>query len=101
MIIWDEKDPWGPRSVDTCVMCRGRLQPPLVMWDLLSRSDDHDGNLRFFCSGCCAQMGRGFSLDLGQMATAREVRRLGFHRAAKRAAVSGGFLYTTGTGNKQ
>src|SRR5262249_24128393 len=46
-------------------------------------------------------MGRGFSADLRQMATAKEVRRLGFHHAARGAAVSGGLLYTTGTGDKQ
>jgi hypothetical protein len=101
MIIWDENDPWGPRSKDRCVMCEGRLRPPLVMWDPLSRSDDHDGSLRFFCSECCVGMCGGLSLDMRRIATAKEVGRLGFHRAGKQAAVSGGFLYTTGTGNKQ
>jgi hypothetical protein len=94
MIIWDETDPWGPKKDDRCKMCCGRLRLPVVMWDL-------DFRTTYFCSECCAQMGRGFSSDLRQMATAKEVRRLGFHHAARRAAVSGGFLYTTGTDNEQ
>ena len=71
---------------------------------VVSGEDSEIGNdeyLRFFCGEGCAQMGRGFSADLRQMATAKEVRLLGFHHAARGAAVSGGFLYTTGTGNKQ
>jgi hypothetical protein len=43
----------------------------------------------------------GFSFDMRQIKNAKEVERLGFDRAGKQAAVSGGFLYTTGTTNKQ
>jgi hypothetical protein len=32
-----------------------------------------------------------------QITTAEKARRLGFHRAAKQAAVSGGFLWTNET----
>jgi hypothetical protein len=101
MIIWDEKEPWRPGSKDKCVMCEGQLQPPLVMWDPLHNSDEHDGNVRYFCGECCEQMRREFSNDMKQIATAKKVERLGFHRAGRQAAVSGGFLYTTGTDNKQ
>ena len=99
MIIWDEKEPWTPSSRDRCVMCKGRLQPPLVMWDPLHTSDDHD--VRYFCGECCEQMCRGLSSDMKQITTAKKVERLGFPRVGRQAAVSGGFLYTTGTGNKQ
>jgi hypothetical protein len=46
-------------------------------------------------------MCRGLSIDMKQIVTAKEVERLGFRRAAKRAVASGGFLYTMGTNNKQ
>jgi hypothetical protein len=105
MIIWDEKDLWVPIRDKRCEMCCGRLQPPFVAWHPQFRGEDseieNDEYLRFFCGECCTQMRRGFSADLRQMATAKEVRRLGFHHAARGAAVSGGFLYTTRTSNKQ
>ncbi len=102
MIIWDEKDVWGPDAEDRCVLCRGRLRPPLVVWHAHRRGDDdeYDGYARFFCGECSAEICGGFSRDLRQIETAKKVERLGFRHAARRAAVSGGFLYTT-KGNKQ
>jgi hypothetical protein len=102
-IIWDENDQWGPGKHDRCVMCRGRLSPPLVMWFTSFRGGDDaaDDELKFICSECCAEMGRGLSDDMRQIATAREVQHLGFHRAGKRAAVSGGFLIKEITTTKQ
>jgi hypothetical protein len=50
MIIWDEKDPWGPGRDDKCVLCRGQLQVPLVVWHPSPRGDDdeYDTYARFF-----------------------------------------------------
>jgi hypothetical protein len=103
MIIWDEKDPWGPRRGDKCALCRGPLRVPLVVWHAHENGDpdEYDGYARFFCGECCADICSGFSYDLRQITTAKKVERLGFRRAGKQAAVSGGFLYTTGTSNKQ
>ena len=103
MIIWDEKDPWGPGRDDKCVLCRGQLQVPLVVWHPSPRGDDdeYDTYARFFCGECCAEICGGFSRDLKQISTAKKVEHLGFRRASKQAAVSGGFLYTAGTNNKQ
>jgi len=42
-------------------------------------------------------MCHGFSLDMKQIVKAKEVTRMGFHRAARQAAVSGGFLWTNET----
>jgi hypothetical protein len=104
MIIWNEKDPWGPGRDDKCTLCRGQLRPPLVVWHPSDRSNSdeyYDNFARFFCGECCAEICGGFSLDLKQISTAKKVERLGFRRAGKQAAISGGFLYTTGSGNKQ
>jgi hypothetical protein len=46
-------------------------------------------------------MCHGLHVDMKRIVAAREVERLGFHQAAKQAAVSGGLLYTIGTDNKQ
>jgi hypothetical protein len=104
MIIWDNGEPYGPRKGDRCVFCRGPLHPPLVMWHAPYCGDDDAAEPRyekFICSECCIDMRRGLSLDLKRMGTAKAVERLGFDRAARRAAVSGGLLYTMGTNNKQ
>jgi hypothetical protein len=73
----------------------------VVWWASTQAGDYEDDGTRFICSECCDNMCRGFSVDMNQIATAKKVERLGFCRASKQAAVSGGFLYTTGTGNKQ
>jgi hypothetical protein len=105
MIVWDANDVWAPcEKHGECVMCRGPLRFPFVLWH--ARTQNQNGNYdddgtRFICDKCCDSMCRGFSIDMKQIATAKEVERLGFHRAGRQAAVSGGFLYTTGTGNKQ
>jgi hypothetical protein len=106
VVIWDESDPWAACVCHTkCTLCRGRLRLPFAMWIGSSREEDPDGWIEdattFICSECCTDMCRGLSIDMKQIVTAKEVGRLGFHRAARRAAVSGGFLYTTGTDNKQ
>jgi hypothetical protein len=101
MIVWDEDDVWAPcEKHGTCTMCQGRLSFPFVLWHARTTRADDDG-ARFICGECCDSMCRGFSADMKQIATSKEVERLGFYRAGRRAAVSGGFLYTTGTGNKQ
>jgi len=106
MIIWDEEHPCSPRKHHRCVMCCGRLRPPLVLWSPSFRGDDNDErepfDEKFICGECCLEMSRGLSIDLKRVETAKKVEHMDFHRtAAKRAAVSGGFLYTTGTNNKQ
>jgi hypothetical protein len=102
MIIWDEKDPWGPNAKDRCVICLGRLHLPVAAWNAGHVDDEgytvaHEA---FICNECCHDMCRGFSIDMKQIVTAKKVERLGFRHASKQAAVSGGFLYA-GTGNKQ
>jgi hypothetical protein len=86
-------------------MCHGRLRPPLIVWQTSSRGeggeDDDYKFEKFICNECCIWMCHGLSLDMKRIVTAKDVERLGFHRAGRQAAVSGGFLYTTGTGNKQ
>jgi hypothetical protein len=105
MIVWDANDAWAPCvKHGKCIMCRGRLSFPFVYWQ--ARTQNRNGNIRddggrFICGECCDDMCRGFSIDMKQIATAKKVERLGFTYAAKGAAVSGGLLYTTGTGNKQ
>jgi hypothetical protein len=102
MIIWDANDTWAlwrsPNSKcpNKCTICQGRLFYPFVAWFPTIRP----GQDAFICNECCAEMCRGFSRDLRQIQTAKEVGRLGFRHVARRAAVSGGFLYTTKS-NKQ
>jgi hypothetical protein len=105
MIVWDANDSWAPCVKHCkCLVCRGRLSFPFVYWQ--ARTQNKNGNIvddggRFICGECCDDMCRGFSFDMRQIKNAKEVERLGFDRAGKQAAVSGGFLYTTGTTNKQ
>ena len=106
MIIWNEGDPYAACMRHTkCTLCRGRLRLPFAVWIQSAREECPDGWMEdataFICSECCTEMCRGFSIDMKHIVTAKEVGRLGFHCAARRAAVSGGFLYTTGTNNKQ
>jgi hypothetical protein len=105
MIVWDREDPWGPNKRDVCVMCHGQLHPPLIVWHTAFDGEGDEGDNyqfgKFICNKCSVWMCHGLSLDMKQIVTAKKVGRLGFHRAGKRAAVSGGFLYTTGTNNKQ
>jgi hypothetical protein len=102
MIVWDKENPWGPNAKDRCAICLGQLHLPVVVWN--TGYVDNEGysvpHEAFICNKCCRDMCRGFSLDMKQIVTAKEVERLGFHHAAKQAAVSGGFLYTTKS-NKQ
>jgi len=103
MIIWNQDDPYGPCGEDRCTMCRGRLRAPLVVWHPSCRGEDEDnyqGYGRFICGECCGDMCQGLSIDMKRIVTAKKVERLGFRHAAKRAAVSGGFLMS-GTDNKQ
>jgi hypothetical protein len=104
MIVWDAGDVWAPcEKHGKCIMCRGRLSFPFVLWHADTQNNDNieDDGTRFICGKCCDNMCRGFSTDMKQIATAKEVERLGFSHAAKGAAVSGGFLYTTGTSNNK
>jgi hypothetical protein len=73
------------------------------MWDppFCDEDDSAEPELKFICGECCVDMCRGLSLDMKRIETAKKVERMGFHRAARQAAVGGGFLYTTGTDNKQ
>jgi hypothetical protein len=119
MIIWDANDPYGGRG-EKCVMCTGRLVVPYVLWEVhlqggvngagcrcgdeCERPNDCGCDFyaaRYFCARCCVAMSRGFSIDMRRVETARKVERLGFPGAGKQAAIGGGFLYTTGTSNKQ
>jgi hypothetical protein len=104
MIVWDASDCWAPCvKHGRCVICRGRLRFPFVLWHAFApdRYDNpEDDGTRFICDECCDSMCRGFSIDMKQIATAKKVEQLGF-RVGRQAAVSGGFLYTTGMGNKQ
>ena len=76
-----------------------------MLWSPNFRGDDNDErepfDEKFICGECCLEMGHGLSIDLKRVETAKKVEHMGFHRAAKRTAVSGGFLYTTETDNKQ
>ena len=80
MIIWDREDLWGPDKEEKCTFCFGRLRPPFVMW----RAAGHEV---YICNGCCARTS-GLSLDMGQLATARQIRRLGFHKARPSAGAT-------------
>jgi hypothetical protein len=103
MIVWDASDGWAPCvRHGKCAMCRGRLRFPFVIWwpDNPKKDDDDADSTRFICDGCCDSMCRGFSVDMRQISTAKKVERLGFDRAGRQAAVSGGFLYA-GADNKQ
>jgi hypothetical protein len=104
MVIWDEKDIWGPGKDDRCTFCRGQLRPPLVMWSQESREEINgwfEDTTAFICSECCLEKGRGLSNDMRQIKTAKEAERMGFRHAGRRAAVSGGFLMTTTGTDKQ
>jgi len=101
MIVWDSNDDWAPCvKHGKCAMCKERLNFPFVVW-WPDNFQGYDDCTKFVCDKCCESMCRGFSIDMREITTAKKVERLGFNRAAKRAAVSGGFLYTTGTSNKQ
>lgn len=100
MIIWDDKDPWGPEKHHRCIMCRGRLRPPLIVWHARVNDEEDDNGdddffgQRFICGPCAVWMCRGLSLDMRGIEKAKEIERLGFNRAAKQAAISDGFLWT-------
>jgi len=105
MVIWDASDIWAVcLKHNSCSLCGGRLRLPFVIWMGSSRKEGDEGYgeaTSFLCSECCVDMCHGLSIDMKQIVTARKVGQLGFHQAAKQAAVSGGLLYTTGTDNKQ
>ena len=104
MIIWNADDPWGPGKDDKCIMCRGRLHPPLVVWHPSYRGEDEEGACdygKFICNACCLGMGRGLWLDMQRIETAKKVGRLGFRQATKRAAEGGKVLCETNTTTKQ
>jgi hypothetical protein len=102
MIIWDDREPYGPRRGDTCMFCYGPLRPPLVMWHASDYRDIEEPRYeRFICNECCVDMCHGLSADLRRMKTAKAIERMGFGHAAQRAVTSGGLLYATGTDNKQ
>ena len=82
------------------MMCRGRLRPPLIIWHVTfdeELSDDDVGDdfgVRYICGRCATSMCDTLHADMKKIGTARKVGQLGFHRAAKQAAVSGRFLWT-------
>jgi hypothetical protein len=105
MIIWDKGDPYAVCVRGKCSLCRGRLRFPFVVWIGSSREENPDGWIEdataFICDECCADMCRGFSSDMRQIVTAKQIERLGFHSyAARRSAVSGGLLYGAETGKQ-
>jgi len=91
MIIWNDGETWGPCKDDKCIMCHGRLRPPLVVWHPAYRGEDDDtlDYGKFICNACCLSMGRGLWLDMQRIETAKKVERLGFRQGARRAAESG------------
>jgi hypothetical protein len=74
MVIWEDGDPYKPSKNDTCMMCRGPLRLPLILWQVWR---DH-GRHKYICSSCCADMHSGFPADLRTMAAARRLQDLGF-----------------------
>jgi len=75
MVIWENGDDvWGPRKHDACMLCRGALHAPFIMWHAWRGNTAH----RFVCGRCCADMASGFPLDLKAMATAKRLQDLGF-----------------------
>ena len=95
-IVWNDNDPWRPGKDRRCTMCCGPLHLPVVIWFSTYRGDDDENveDLRYFCSECCAEIQRGFSNDLKQMATAKQIRDLGFREGARKA--SDGELFVPG-----
>lgn len=107
MIVWDDTEPMFGDCVHKkrkCSFCYTRVRFPFVVWDRSSREEIdgwYEGITTFICSECCVEMNHGLAADMRGIKTARDAERMGFGRAARRAAVSGGLLYTTGAGNKQ
>src|SRR5215831_7305332 len=79
MIIWDDKDPWGPEKHHRCIMCRGRLRPPLIVWHARVNDEEDDNGdddffgQRFICGPCAVWMCRGLPLDMKGIEKAKEV----------------------------
>jgi hypothetical protein len=92
MIIADVNDYWHVKN-GRCTACDGPLAVPYMVW-MCANIDV------FICAPCCQVHKGDLARDLQGVATARELRRMGFFEGAKRAAVSGGFLMS-GTDNKQ
>jgi hypothetical protein len=95
MIVVTERDPYyGHIKHHECSHCRNPLTVPYMAWTGLG-----DETL-FICGKCCEWIKHGFCIDLHRIATMMEAIRMGFD-VPNVGAVSGGFLYTTGTSNKQ
>jgi hypothetical protein len=81
---------------NACTFCDKPLTIPYMSWLCSSETI----KTLFICGQCCEWIARGFSLDLRNAATALKLKRMGFHEGMKKAAISGGFLYTSGANDK-
>jgi len=100
MILWEQDNAYGLcQGWGKCATCGGGLNFPFVVW--FSTDQGNPANLGekvvFFCSECSADMYLGFSSDMQQMATAKKIKAMGFHKAAQQGAISGGFVWTDKT----
>jgi hypothetical protein len=99
MIVMEDGEFYSARKSDRCCHCGKSLTFPYMAWDGWQTGDEY--SRIYICGQCCEWIARGFSADLRNIVKVRALQRMGFYEGSKQAAVSGGFLYTDGTSDKQ
>jgi hypothetical protein len=85
MVIWDNDTFGAAEDGSKCSLCGERLRYPYISWTMYW----HSCGDKYFCRECCNSLGNGngggtgLARDLKEVATAREVKELGFdpHKA--------------------